>query len=142
MQVLQALGAKGHIQTQTVTEIEELLKDRDITSTEHALPSPRPVNAELNPVPRSVPQQKVDRKVAEQRIEEDRERHKRLRENIWAIPTPSDEKRETDILWENTSNIGEDDFLLYREEGDERALCGKNWEEDFLRNNSDTISIA
>ncbi|POS82505.1 hypothetical protein EPUL_005649 [Erysiphe pulchra] len=131
--VLQALGTKGHLQIQTVTEIQELLKERDIASTEHALFSPQPIETGPKPIPRALSQQKIDRKVVEQRIEEDRERHKRLRESIWAIPISSDQKNEAEILWENTSDLGEDDYVLYSEEAEERVLCIKNWEGDYSK---------
>ncbi|RKF62383.1 CTD kinase subunit gamma [Golovinomyces cichoracearum] len=133
--VLQALGVKGHLQSQTVLEIQELLKERDTALEEHALPSPQQINAEPKPPPRSVLQQKVDRKVAEQRIEEDRERHKRLRENIWAISTSTNKAKEADILWENTSSLGDDDYVLYNEEAEERILCSRNWEEESMKKN-------
>ncbi|RKF71780.1 CTD kinase subunit gamma [Golovinomyces cichoracearum] len=133
--VLQALGVKGHLQSQTVLEIQELLKERDTALEEHALPSPQQINAGPKLPPRSALQQKVDRKVAEQRIEEDRERHKRLRENIWAISTSADKAKEADILWENTSSLGDDDYVLYNEEAEERILCGRNWEEESMKKN-------
>ncbi|CAD6506469.1 BgTH12-07697 [Blumeria graminis f. sp. triticale] len=128
--VLHALRVKEHLQTHTVTEIEELLKERELTATEHVLSSPQLVQTQPKPIPRAIPPQKVDRKVAEQRIEEDRERHKRLRENIWAIPTPSAEITEADDLWDNTSEIGEDDIDLYKEEAEERDICVRNWKDD------------
>ncbi|KAI1006317.1 hypothetical protein K3495_g1907 [Podosphaera aphanis] len=129
--VLQALGLKGHLQTATVTEIQELLKERDTASTEHALSSPQAVTAEPKPTVRPGLPQKVDRKVAEQRIEEDRERHKRLRENIWAVPAVTAERIEPDDLWDNTSEIGEDDFDLYKEEAEERNTCKRYWMEEY-----------
>ncbi|KHJ31573.1 putative ctd kinase subunit gamma protein [Erysiphe necator] len=132
--VLQALGMKGYLQAQTVTEIQELLKERDTASTEHALLSPQPVETGPKHAPRALSQQKIDRKVVEQRIEEDRERHKRLRESIWAIPTSLDQENEAEILWENTSDIGEDDYVLYSEEAEERMLCFANWKRDGTKN--------
>lgn len=125
------MGTKGHLQTQTVAEIQELLKERDTASTEHALYSPQPIETGPKPAPRALSQQKIDRKVVEQRIEEDRERHKRLRESIWAIPISSDQENEAEILWENTSDLGEDDYVLYSEEAEERMLCIKNLEDDL-----------
>ncbi len=126
------------MQTQTVGEIEELLKDRDAASSAHNLSSPVAAahgfgDTETNPTPSKAPQ-RVDKKVAEQRIEEDRERHKRLRENIWAVPParPGTSSTETELeqLWEDTSDLGEDDYDLYHEEADDRARCGKNWVEE------------
>lgn len=55
-------------------------------------------------------------------MEEDRERHKRQRENIWAVP-PGDDA-EMLRLWEETSDLGEDDHRL----GEEEWL---EWEAEF-----------
>lgn len=57
---------------------------------------------------------KLDKKQIEQRIEEDRERHKRQRENIWAVPPGEDAEMEK--LWEETSDLGEDDHRMGEEE--------------------------
>ena len=62
--------------------------------------------------------QRHDKRQIEQRIEEDRERHKRLRERIWAI-TAADDK-EFQKLWEESSVIGDDDYLIAEEESNER----------------------
>ncbi|KAK3401085.1 CTD kinase subunit gamma CTK3-domain-containing protein [Sordaria brevicollis] len=58
---------------------------------------------------------RLDKKQVEQRIEEDRERHKRLRENIWAVPSGE----EMDRLMEETSELGEDDMRQVWEEQEE-----------------------
>lgn len=60
-----------------------------------------------------------DRKAIEQRIEEDRERNKRLREGVWAVS--GDDEQEMEKLWDEGSDIGEDDYMIAREEADERA---------------------
>ena len=60
----------------------------------------------------------LDKKQIEERIEEDRERHKRLREGIWAIPKGPD--AEMWKLWDETSDLGEDDHLMAEEELAER----------------------
>lgn len=62
---------------------------------------------------------RVDKRAIEQRIEEDRERNKRLRESVWAVN--GDEDEELNRLWEETSDLCEDDFAIAREEADERA---------------------
>ena len=62
----------------------------------------------------NAPMTKLDRKQIEQRIEEDRERHKRQRENIWAISAADD--AELEKLWEETSDLGEDDHRMGEEE--------------------------
>lgn len=49
------------------------------------------------------------------RIEEDRERHKKLRESIWVVP--SDPKDwEFKEAWEQTSDLCQDDFDMIRED--------------------------
>ncbi|KAK3948120.1 CTD kinase subunit gamma CTK3-domain-containing protein [Pseudoneurospora amorphoporcata] len=58
---------------------------------------------------------RLDKKQVEQRIEEDRERHKRLRENIWAVPSGEEMER----LLEETSELGEDDMRAVWEEQEE-----------------------
>jgi CTD kinase subunit gamma len=60
-----------------------------------------------------------DKKAIEQRIEEDRERNKRLREGVWAVS--GDDEQELERMWDEGSDIGEDDYVIAREEADERA---------------------
>ena len=62
---------------------------------------------------------RVDKRAIEQRIEEDRERNKRLRESVWAVN--GDDEEELDKLWEETSDLNEDDYVIAREEAEERA---------------------
>lgn len=127
LQVLQALQQKSYLLPQTVTEIEECLKERDtlqdagISSPVHADVEMAGVSLIADSTPKLVKQssyQRPDKKQIEQRIEEDRERHKRLRENIWAIPAAGD--AEFDRLWDETSELGEDDFDLFEEESEQR----------------------
>lgn len=62
---------------------------------------------------------KVDKRAIEQRIEEDRERNKRLRESVWAVN--GDDEEELNRLWEETSDLCDDDYAIAREEAEERA---------------------
>ena len=62
---------------------------------------------------------KVDRRSIEQRIEEDRERNKRLRESVWAVE--GDDADELGKLWDDTSDLNDDDYLIAKEEAEERA---------------------
>lgn len=110
-------------------QIEEVLRDRDTAAQDIALSSSPGANGDLGlsdmPPSQTLPPQprrgnappKLDRKQVEQRIEEDRERHKRLRENIWAVP--SGDHAELDKLWEETSDLGEDDERMHEEEWQE-----------------------
>ncbi|KAK9449849.1 CTD kinase subunit gamma CTK3-domain-containing protein [Limtongia smithiae] len=50
------------------------------------------------------------------RMEEDRERHKRMRENVWEIPPGNAIEIEFSEAWETTSDLGDDDYELMREE--------------------------
>ncbi|KAL2064557.1 hypothetical protein VTL71DRAFT_3694 [Oculimacula yallundae] len=144
--VLQALQTKSFLLAQTVTEIEELLKERDTLPDNMDLSSPVGPATPLAPTPTSKSQnsapRRLDKKQIETRIEEDRERHKRLRESIWAIPKVTAHSfnvgggevgDEFEKLWDETSDLGEDDLELFREEGDERGKAGEGWVEDFER---------
>lgn len=73
-----------------------------------------PPSRTLPPYRKSNAPPRLDKKQIEQRIEEDRERHKRQRENIWAVP--QGEYAELDKLWEETSSLGEDDHRMGEEE--------------------------
>lgn len=61
---------------------------------------------------------RLDKRQIEQRIEEDRERHKRLRESIWAVS--ADEDQEFERLWDEGSEVGDDDYLAAEEDAMER----------------------
>jgi len=67
---------------------------------------------------------RLDKRQVEQRIEEDRERHKRLRESIWAVGEEGEEG-EFERLWEEADGIGEDDWVVAQEDAMERRVVGK-----------------
>lgn len=81
-----------------------------------------------------------DRRQIEQRIEEDRERHKRLRESIWAVN--SEDNKEFEKLWEDTSDIGEDDFLNAEEDAYERQRAIRELDYDLLVGNALAAAAA
>jgi CTD kinase subunit gamma len=105
--VLQTLQARSILMQETVTELEAVLKSRE---GEMPFGSPGVKNGAATV--------KMDKRQIEQRIEEDRERHKRLRESIWAVPGEAEEELEK--LWEEASDIGEDDYVIAREDKEER----------------------
>ncbi|KAL8960065.1 MAG: hypothetical protein Q9193_003173 [Seirophora villosa] len=121
--VLQGLQQKSILQPETVTEIEGCLKERDIAAEQGAL-TPTNANGHRDHPPNQANSTKVngvarpDKRQIEQRIEEDRERHKRLRESIWAIGDEGDQEFER--LWEDVSDIGEDDYIAAEEDAVER----------------------
>lgn len=119
--VLQTLQNKNFLEAQTVSQIEEVLKERD-TSAQDLTLSASPANGDVAMTDRRLP--KLDRKQIEQRIEEDRERHKRLREHIWAVP--EGDYAELDKMWEETSDLGEDDYRQMAEERKEWELAHNN----------------
>ncbi|CAK7271999.1 hypothetical protein SEPCBS119000_004894 [Sporothrix epigloea] len=163
--VLRGMQQKGLLEAQAVTEIEEVLKERetDLLSPAHGqrdkdsadeagsigggigmhsgdpmhvdgqpqrkTSGPRRGNGEhstaseaggteAHAAPLLEPPRRLDRKQIEERLEEDRERHKRLRESMWAVPKEPD--AEMLRLWEETSDLGEDDHLMGEEELAER----------------------
>ncbi|PHH82765.1 hypothetical protein CDD82_4930 [Ophiocordyceps australis] len=123
--VLQGLQIKGYLEPQAVSQIEDVLREREINDDDLDLASSPAVDVEMKDRPDSKPGKKPapprpDKRQIEQRIEEDRERHKRERESIWA--TPKGEDAEMEKLWEETSDFGEDDMRLLEEE-----------EEDFIK---------
>jgi CTD kinase subunit gamma len=73
---------------------------------------------------------KLDKKQIEQRIEEDRERHKRLREHQWAIPA-GDDDAEFEQMWEETSSLGSDDYRVFEEEALQREECAREHMEEM-----------
>lgn len=121
--MLQGLQQKSILLPDTVIEIEGCLKERDIVA-EHAVLSPIDANGQRDPTQSQTAAAKVngvsrpDKRQIEQRIEEDRERHKRLRESIWAVSDEGDQEFER--LWDDFSEIGEDDYIAAEEDAMER----------------------
>ena len=116
-------------------EIEEGLRDRDTTLITGAMSpqSPNAINAPGAPNRDDTSAYvgsrmngvltKLDKRQVEQRIEEDRERHKRLREDIWAVGGDDNLDEEFDKMWDEVSSLGSDDFLQAEEEAAERKLA-------------------
>lgn len=113
-------------------EIEAGLAERDTATNTHSALSP------ISPNPKTTIQNaeataslkangvgftRLDKRQIEQRIEEDRERHKRLRESIWAVGV--DGEGEFERLWEEAGECGEDERVLGVEDGEERAVAGE-----------------
>jgi CTD kinase subunit gamma len=120
--VLHGLKGKGYLESQVVVQIEDVIKERETNVEDLNLPSPE-ADTEMadfvpsHTIPRAGkrgPQPRLDKRQVEQRIEEDRERHKRERESIWA--TPSADGAEQEKLWDETSDFGDDDDRLIDEE--------------------------
>jgi CTD kinase subunit gamma len=128
--VLNGLQSKSILSTETVAEIDASLKERERYS-EDLLDFKAPAGDELQSDESkgdilrtaSASKIKVDKRQIEQRIEEDRERNKRLREIIWAVP--SNDAGELDAMWDDVSDIGEDDYLQTAEETQERARAAE-----------------
>lgn len=136
--VLKALETKTFLLAQTVAEIEECLKERDIQTDTVGLSSPMGLqdvvmtgtgNDAHTPKPSKTPFGKLDKKQAEQRIEEDRERHKRQRETAWAVQKGDED--EFDRVWEETEELADDDFEIWKEVGEERGAAAREWKEDY-----------
>lgn len=100
-----------------VTELKASLKERDtlpggagaLATDSHG---PRVSNGLHTPKMNGVG--RLDKRQIEQRIEEDRERHKRLKESIWGVSGEGDEEFEP--MWEEGSDIGEDDYIVAEED--------------------------
>ncbi|KAH0348111.1 hypothetical protein KCU83_g6364, partial [Aureobasidium melanogenum] len=107
--VLRNLAGKKYLQQQTVDELEECIKDRDNIGGVGGTASPEEAIRHSNGNVR------VEKRQAEQRIEEDRERHKRLREGIWAV-----NEDEFDKTWVDAADLNQDDYRTAMEEEAER----------------------
>ena len=126
--VLDSLQTKKILSVDTVTEIDAALKDRethpahlDLEHDEEPADGMRSkTGTPRNPKASGM---RVDKRQIEQRIEEDRERNKRLRESMWTVS--GDDTEEFSKLWDETSDIGEDDFINAREEAEERRAIGE-----------------
>lgn len=106
--VLHTLEKLAILLPETVSELEAVLKTREPDDPFTASPAANTSSKNT----------RLDKRQIEHRIEEDRERHKRLRESIWAVP--GDEEQEMDRLWDEASDIGEDDYIIGREDREER----------------------
>ncbi|KAK5990070.1 CTD kinase subunit gamma [Cladobotryum mycophilum] len=122
--VLLGLQGKGFLEQQAVVQIEDVIKERGTNGVDLGLGSSPAADVDMTDRPseaskpgRRPAPQRPDKRQIEQRIEEDRERHKRERESIWAIPKGED--AEMNKLWEETSDFGDDDDRLLTEEGED-----------------------
>ncbi|KAF2215540.1 hypothetical protein CERZMDRAFT_35529 [Cercospora zeae-maydis SCOH1-5] len=128
--VLQALMGRGVLQSQTVRELEELMQGRD--SLPGGVSSPLPAGTAAGTPQNSAAGHhgfgagviRLDKRQIEQRIEEDRERHKRAREGIWAVPQLRGgglvDDAEFEKVWEEGSDVDSDDYRMAEEEAEER----------------------
>lgn len=121
--VLTGLQTKEILSAETVAEIDAGLKERethpahlDGAADEEHVDGGKPKTG----TPRSARPNgmRPDKRQIEQRIEEDRERNKRSRESMWTVT--GDDNDEQRRFWEETSDIGEDDFVGAYEEIMER----------------------
>lgn len=121
--VLNGLQAKEILAPETVAEIDAGLKGREIHPAHldgeagEGHEDDRKPKTGTPRVPRANGM-RPDKRQIEQRIEEDRERNKRLRESMWTVS--GDDNDEQKRFWEETSDIGEDDFVGANEEVMER----------------------
>jgi CTD kinase subunit gamma len=119
---VKALQSKSFLSKETVVEIETALSERD-TLPAHPSPSAAPKVSETTPSRQGKPNSSVvqngrlDKKQIEQRIEEDRERHKRLRESIWAVSSTIEAKK----TYQEASDFEEDDEIVGVEDKADKA---------------------
>jgi CTD kinase subunit gamma len=116
--VLAALQQKNVLMPETVSELDVVLKERE--GEAHAFLSGGGDEGDGGVVSKRSAGARLEKRQIEQRIEEDRERHKRLREGIWAVDHGADGDGELDKLWDEASDIGEDDYLTAKEDAEER----------------------
>jgi CTD kinase subunit gamma len=139
--VLKNLEGKGFLQPQTVVELESFISGRETAGAPESPLSGTGVAAAsaggTPSVARNTPAStrdawaapgppRLDKRQIEQRIEEDRERHKRAREGLWTIKQTSNnlgDDVESGKLWDETSDMEDDDYEMVKEEADQRKEC-------------------
>lgn len=119
--VVESLKTKNVLGDELVKDIENELKRREHERKDGGEEEDKEKESKEKVVsrPKDKNGHKVDKRAIEQRIEEDRERNKRLRESVWAIDGGDED--ELSKLWEETSDLNDDDYVIAREEADERA---------------------
>jgi CTD kinase subunit gamma len=142
--VVGGLGEKGVLTTDAINDIESGLKDKEekfgkLLGEEEAeaeagaeqdamdtsAPEAGAVEGSQKATPRTGAERsgkpngvtKMDKRAIEQRIEEDRERNKRLRESVWAVT--GDDDQELEKMWEEGAALGEDEVVIADEEMEE-----------------------
>jgi CTD kinase subunit gamma len=145
--VVTGLGEKGVLSTETIMSIETGLKDKeekfgkllgdeepetegtaekDTVEASGDGTAPSAADGSQKATPRTGTERtakpngvsKMDKRAIEVRIEEDRERNKRLRESVWAVA--GDDDQELDKMWEEAAPLGEDEYIIAEEEAEER----------------------
>ena len=143
--VVSGLGEKGVLTKEVITSIETGLKDKEEKlgkllgdeepeaeagaeqdAMDVSAPDAGAVDGSQKATPRTGAERsgkangvtKMDRRAIEQRIEEDRERNKRLRESVWAVA--GEDVQELEKMWEEGATLGEDEADVADEETDER----------------------
>ena len=119
--MLHGLSQKEVLSSETVEGIERSLSSRDCIQAATVTSSPLKGTDIVSRTGKGAFGGRPDKRQIEQRIEEDRERHKRLREGIWAV-SPAD-GAEFARLWDETSAVGEDDLAIAEEEAVERRTA-------------------
>ncbi|KAJ5974503.1 hypothetical protein N7481_011713 [Penicillium waksmanii] len=136
--VLDSMQGKGILSAETVTEIDAALKDRDthpahldLEDEEEEGPDDSVRSKTGTPRNPKASGMRVDKRQIEQRIEEDRERNKRLRESMWAVE--GDDEKEWLKILEEVSDIGSDDYRNAAEEATERQICADQYRAEVLK---------
>ncbi|TGZ84005.1 hypothetical protein EX30DRAFT_393538 [Ascodesmis nigricans] len=119
--IVRNLDEKGLVEGPTRRELKVLLNERQKWYSEHAdLSSDDESMTSDEEYERDPDRSKYrfSESVIQQRMEEDRERHKRLRENIWQIPPQLEMSLDPEFekAWEEASDLNSDDFEIMREE--------------------------
>lgn len=123
--VLNGLRDKGFLSAETVAGIDAGLKEREThpahldLEPEGAVGDGKQMSKDGTPLSARANGMRMDKKEIEQRIEEDRERNKRLRESMWTVT--GDDVYEHSRLWDEASDTGDDDYINAEEEAIERG---------------------
>ncbi|KAI5781148.1 CTD kinase subunit gamma CTK3-domain-containing protein [Geopyxis carbonaria] len=116
--VLQRLKNRGVVDSNLVSDLENLLAEREVVYKDGESSEDDTMSDIDSTKSDTCKKRYFTDTVIQQRMEEDRERHKRLRENIWQIQEIQYEGHdpEFDKAWELASDLASDDFEIMKEE--------------------------
>ncbi|KAJ1967265.1 hypothetical protein IWQ62_001970 [Dispira parvispora] len=113
-QILESWRRRGIFRDSTnLQKVLTSFADRDVQATSEATDSAEMRNSEIL-----------------KRMEEDRERHKRTKEDIWGRLPNESEEAEFESAWKTTSDLNEQDVDIIRGEN-RRYIPDYPWNEDF-----------
>lgn len=128
VQIVAPPGPQGAANISAVRKVIENLKNKAYINDQDFLQIEASLSKREDKGPNTIQNKDIfSKKEIFRRIEEDRERHKRLRENIWVVPqSDTGINIELENAWETTSSLDEYDFEFMQEENMKAAMTSSS----------------